>query len=79
MDHCRTLSDAVPKFGLKQPPKDAAREFAFKDSGAFDELNSDAVKDAVLDLNVATHYNSTTGHNSRGVEDLVGDRRTQVS
>ncbi len=61
-------NDALYQFGLKQATKDLAHEYVLKDSGAFDELDGDTIKDAVLDLNVATHYNSETSSNWGGVE-----------
>jgi len=56
-------NDVLYNFGLKTAKRDAANEFALIDNGPFDELQGDALKDAVLDLNVATHYNEVMGHN----------------
>ena len=61
-------NDVLYQFGLAEAAKDTGHEFALKDSGTFDELDGDALKDAVLDLNVATHYNSETSSNWGGVE-----------
>ena len=61
-------NDVLFQTGLKKAAKDTAHEFELKTSGNFDELDGDALKDSVLDLNVATHYNATTSSNYLGVE-----------
>ncbi|CAN0554481.1 unnamed protein product, partial [Laminaria digitata] len=55
--------DVLYQFGLKAAVQDASQEFVLKNNGRFDEVKGDAVKDAVLDLNVATHYNAEMDHN----------------
>lgn len=53
-------SDVLFQFGLKDALKHSEQEFKLKDSGHIDELSAEALKNAVLDLNVATHYNAET-------------------
>lgn len=53
-------NDLLFQFGLKTPAKDLDREYELKVSGEVEELNGDTVKNAVLDANVATHYNAIT-------------------
>ncbi len=55
--------DVLYQFGLKTAMKDLANEFVFADNGRFDEVNGDGIKDAVLDLNVSTHYNAEMDDN----------------
>lgn len=55
--------DVLYQFGLKTAMKDLANEFVFQDNGRFDEVNGDGIKDAVLDLNVSTHYNAEMDQN----------------
>jgi hypothetical protein len=52
--------DLLFSFGLTKAARDPSKEFALRDNGAIDALNGDAVKNAALDLNVASHYNATT-------------------
>jgi hypothetical protein len=56
--------DVLYQFGLKQAVADASNEFVLRHDLAFDEAKGDALKDAVLDLNVATHYNDRMGENA---------------
>jgi hypothetical protein len=58
-------NDVFYQFGLKTASKDLQNEFKLKDSGAPEELSGEAVKNAILDLNVATHYNTSTHNNSQ--------------
>lgn len=53
-------NDLLYQFGLKKLTFDPNKEYLLKDSGAIDELSGEAPKNAILDLNVATHYNSIT-------------------
>ncbi|MCA9549741.1 MAG: hypothetical protein KC933_06875 [Myxococcales bacterium] len=57
--------DVLYQFGLKQAVADSAREFVLQHDLPFDELRGDALKDAVLDLNVATHYNDRMDGNAK--------------
>lgn len=57
-------NDLLYQFGLRTAQKDTAKEFVLKDNGPADELSGEAPKNAVLDLNVASHYNTTTEGNS---------------
>ena len=61
-------NDVLYQFGLAEAASDPSHEFELKSSGNFDELDGDALKDSVLDVNVATHYNSETSSNWGGVE-----------
>jgi hypothetical protein len=61
-------NDVLYQTGLKFAARDPNHEFAFRNSGPVGALNGDAIKDAVLNLNVATHYNETTKSNRGGVE-----------
>lgn len=58
--------DLFFQFGLRtaalNTPKDA---FLLQDSGSYDALNGDTVRDAILDLNVSSHYNAKTHGNAR--------------
>jgi hypothetical protein len=60
-------NDVLYQFGLKKALADPNHEFQLRDDGAFDELNGNALKDAVLDLNVATHYNGAIGSSNDAV------------
>ena len=53
-------NDLLYQFGLKKLTFDPNKEFNLKDNGAIDELSGESPKNAILDLNVATHYNTTT-------------------
>jgi hypothetical protein len=53
-------NDLLYQFGLKKLTFDPNKEFNLKDNGAVDELSGESPKNAILDLNVATHYNTTT-------------------
>lgn len=65
--------DVLYQFGLKTAMKDASHEFVLKDSGPFDEVNGDAIKDAVLDLNVSTHYNAEIDGNRAVEHKFIGN------
>jgi hypothetical protein len=52
--------DLLFNFGLSKVAGDPSREFILRDNGAVDTLDGDKVKNAALDLNVASHYNATT-------------------
>ncbi|MBI2375465.1 MAG: hypothetical protein HYV07_15825 [Deltaproteobacteria bacterium] len=71
-DGVMDAADALYQFGLKKASAVASAEYVLKDSGAPDELNGDAIKDAVLDLNVATHYNSVTSNSAMTHKFLAG-------
>ncbi len=53
-------NDLLYQFGLKKLTFDPNKEFLLKDSGPLDELSGESPKNAILDLNVATHYNTVT-------------------
>ncbi|MBI4817642.1 MAG: hypothetical protein HY791_15375 [Deltaproteobacteria bacterium] len=63
-DGIMDATDVLYQFGLKKASAVSSGEYNLKESGHPDELNGDAIKDAVLDLNVATHYNSSTAHSA---------------
>ena len=58
-------NDLLYQFGLKKLTVTPDKEFALKDNGPIDELTGEAPKNAILDLNVASHYNTTTEHNTK--------------
>jgi hypothetical protein len=53
-------NDMLYQLGLKKLTFDPNKEFNLKDNGPIDELSGESPKNAILDLNVATHYNATT-------------------
>ena len=61
-------NDVLYQAGLKKATRDLGNEFELKNSGPYDELDGDALKNAVLDINVATHYNSETSDNWDDIE-----------
>lgn len=60
-------NDLLFQFGLKKLTVTPDKEFVLKNNGPIDELSGEAPKNAILDLNVASHYNSSTEGNA-GVE-----------
>ncbi len=65
-DGVMDAADVFYQFGLKKAQTNSDKEFQLIDSGHHaDELEGTSLKNAVLDLNVATHYNSQTSSNSQ--------------
>lgn len=65
-DGVMDANDVFFQFGLKRAQHQSEKEFQLIENGYHaDELEGSSLKNAVLDLNVATHYNSQTSGNSQ--------------
>lgn len=62
-DALADANDVFFQFGLKEARKNGAAEFALDFQAPYDELAAEPLKNAVLDLNVSTHYNDRTSEN----------------
>lgn len=65
-DGVMDANDVFFQFGLKRAQSQSEKEFQLVNNGHHaDELEGSSLKNAVLDLNVATHYNSQTSSNAQ--------------
>ena len=73
-DGVMDAGDTFFQFGLKKAQASSDKEFQLVDHGLHpDELEGTSLKNAVLDLNVATHYNSQTSSNSQVEHKFMAD------
>ena len=66
-------ADVFFQFDLAKVAHKPATEFVWQDNGPAHLLDGSAVKNAILDLNVATHYNSSTHGRSQFQHNFVAN------